>query len=106
MIFSRMPLPLEPVIHLQTGDLRLVEAISLIQEHTSIPIVMPEELTSEEVRDILTTARLLRDGVLQAPGPQAPWSCVPKHLTMRWRPLVPTARWSSAVTSGWLRSGR
>jgi hypothetical protein len=66
VIFSRMPLPLEPVIHLQTGDLRLVEAISLIQEHTSIPIVMPEELTSEDVRDILTTARLLRDGVLKS----------------------------------------
>jgi hypothetical protein len=66
VIFSRMPLPLEPVIHLQTGDLRLVEAISLIQEHTSIPIVMPEELTSEDVRDIVTTARLLRDGVLKS----------------------------------------
>jgi hypothetical protein len=66
VIFSRMPLPPEPVIQLPTSSLRLVEAISLIQEHTSIPIVMPEELTSEEVRDILTTAQLLQDGVLNS----------------------------------------
>jgi hypothetical protein len=57
-------MPPEPVIQLPTGSLCLVEAMSLIQEHTSIPIVMPEELASEEVRDILITARLLRDGVL------------------------------------------
>jgi hypothetical protein len=66
VIFSRMPLPPEPVIQLPTGFLGLVEAISVIQEHTSIPIVMPEELASAEVRDILTTARLLRDGVLNS----------------------------------------
>jgi hypothetical protein len=66
VIFSRMPLPPEPVIQLPTGYLRLVEAMNVFQEHTSIPIVMPEELASEEVRDILTTARLLRDGVLQS----------------------------------------
>jgi hypothetical protein len=64
VVLSRLPMPPEPVIQLPTGSLRLVEAISLIQEHTSIPIVMPEELDSEEVRDILITARLLRDGVL------------------------------------------
>jgi hypothetical protein len=66
VILSRMPMPPEPVIQLPTGYLRLVEAMSLIQEQTSIPIVMPEELASEEVRDILTTARLLRDGVLHS----------------------------------------
>jgi hypothetical protein len=65
-ILSRIPMPPEPVIQLPTGYLRLVEAMSLIQENTSIPIVMPEELASEEVRDILTTARLLRDGVVTA----------------------------------------
>jgi hypothetical protein len=64
VVLSRLPMPPEPVIQLPTGSLRLVEAMSLIQEHTSIPIVMPEELASEEVRDILTTAQLLRDGVL------------------------------------------
>jgi hypothetical protein len=65
-ILSRISMPPEPVIQLPTGYLRLVEAMSLIQEHASIPIVMPEELASEEVRDILTTARLLRDGVLNS----------------------------------------
>jgi hypothetical protein len=64
VVLSRLPMPPEPVIQLPTGSLRLVEAMSLIQEHTSIPIVMPEELAAEEVRDILITARLLRDGVL------------------------------------------
>jgi hypothetical protein len=59
-------MPPEPVIQLPTGSLRLMEALNLIQEHTSIPIVMPEELTPEQVRDILTTARLLRDGVLKS----------------------------------------
>jgi hypothetical protein len=54
------------VLELPTGYLRLMEALSLIQEHTSIPIVMPEELASEQVRDILTTAQLLRDGVLKS----------------------------------------
>jgi hypothetical protein len=66
VILGRIPMPPEPVIQLPAGYLRLVEAMSLIQEHTSIPIVMPEELASEEVRDILTTARLLRDGVLKS----------------------------------------
>ena len=66
VILGRIPMPPEPVIQLPTGYLRLVEAMSLIQEHTSIPIVMPEELASEEVRDILITARLLRDGVLNS----------------------------------------
>jgi hypothetical protein len=66
VILGRIPMPPEPVLQLPTGYLRLVEAMSLIQEHTSIPIVMPEELASEEVRDILTTARLLRDGVLNS----------------------------------------
>ena len=61
-----MPMPPEPLIQLPTSSLHLVEAISLIQEHTSIPIVMPEELTSGEVRDILTTAQLLQDGVLHS----------------------------------------
>jgi hypothetical protein len=65
-ILGRLPMPPQPVIQLPTGYLRLVEAMSLIQEHASIPIVMPEELASEEVRDILTTARLLRDGVLNS----------------------------------------
>jgi hypothetical protein len=65
-IFSQMPLPPESVIQLPTGYLRLVEAMGLIQAHTSIPIVMPEKLASEEERDILTTARLLRDGVLNS----------------------------------------
>jgi hypothetical protein len=64
-IFSRVPLPPTPVIQLPAGYLRLVEAMSVIQEHTSIPIVMPEELVSEEVLDILTTARLLREGVVR-----------------------------------------
>jgi hypothetical protein len=66
VILGRIAMPPEPVIEVPTGYLRLVEAMSLIQEHTSIPIVMPEELASEEVRDILTTARLLRDGVLNS----------------------------------------
>jgi hypothetical protein len=65
-IFSQMPLPPESVIQLPTGYLRLVEAMGLIQEHTSIPIVMPDKLAFEEERDILTTARLLRDGVLNS----------------------------------------
>jgi hypothetical protein len=66
VILGRVPMPPEPVIQLPTGYLHLVEAMSLIQEHTSIPIVMPEELASEEVADILTTARLLREGVLSS----------------------------------------
>jgi hypothetical protein len=65
-ILGRIPMPPEPVIQLPIGYLRLVEALSLIQEHTSIPIVMPEELAPEQVRDILTTAQLLRDGVLKS----------------------------------------
>jgi hypothetical protein len=65
-ILARMAMPPEPVIELLTGSLRLVEAMSLIQEHTSIPIVIPEKLAPEQVRDILTTARLLRDGVLNS----------------------------------------
>jgi hypothetical protein len=64
-IFSRVTLPLQPVIQLPAGFLSLVEAMSVIQEHTSIPIVMPDELASEEVIDILTTERLLRDGVVK-----------------------------------------
>jgi hypothetical protein len=66
VILGRVPLPPEPVIQLPAGHLRLVEAMSVIQEHTSIPIVMPDELASEEVVDILTTARLLRDGVVSS----------------------------------------
>lgn len=65
-ILARMAMPPEPVIELLTGSLRLVAAMSLIQEHTSIPIVIPEKLAPEQVRDILTTARLLRDGVLNS----------------------------------------
>jgi hypothetical protein len=65
-ILGRIPMPPEPVIQLPTGFLRVVEALSLIQEHTSITIGMPEELAPEQVRDILTTARLLRDGVLNS----------------------------------------
>jgi hypothetical protein len=65
-ILARIPMPVEPVIELPTGYLRLVEALSLIQEHTSSPIVMPDKLAPEQVRDILTTARLLRDGVLKS----------------------------------------
>lgn len=65
-IFSRVTLPPTPVFRLPAGYLHLVEAMSVIQEHTSIPIVMPDELASEEVVDILTTARLLRDGVVNS----------------------------------------
>ena len=65
-ILARIAMPQEPVLKLPTGYLRLVEALSLIQEHTSIPIVMPEELAPQQVRDILTTAQLLRDGVLKS----------------------------------------
>jgi hypothetical protein len=65
VIFSRITLPPTPVVQLPAGYLRLVEAMSVVQEHTSIPIVMPEELASEEVLDILTTARLLREGVVK-----------------------------------------
>jgi hypothetical protein len=64
-IFSRVPLPPTPVLQLPAGYLRLVEAMSVVQEHTSIPIVMPDELPSEEVLDILTSARLLQDGVVK-----------------------------------------
>jgi hypothetical protein len=59
-------MPSEPVIQLPASSLRLMEALNLIQDHTSIPIVMPEELTLEQMRDILTTARLLRDGALKS----------------------------------------
>lgn len=65
-ILGRMRLPPTPVFQLPAGYLRLVEAISVIQEHTSIPIVMPDELASEEVADILTSARLLREGVVNS----------------------------------------
>lgn len=65
VIFSRITLPPTPVVQLPAGYLRLVEAMCVVQEHTSIPIVMPEELASEEVLDILTTARLLREGVVK-----------------------------------------
>jgi hypothetical protein len=65
-ILGRMPMPPEPVIQLPTDLLRLVDALNLLQEHTSIPIVMPEELAAEQVRDILATAQLLRDGVLNS----------------------------------------
>jgi hypothetical protein len=64
-IFSRIPLPPTPVLQLPAGYLRLVEAMSVIQDHTSTPIVMPDELTSEEVLDILTSARLLQEGVVK-----------------------------------------
>jgi hypothetical protein len=59
-VFSRMTLPTEAVLQLPAGLLPLLEAMNVIQEHTSIPIVMPDELTSEEAIDILKTARLLR----------------------------------------------
>src|SRR4029453_8032948 len=65
-ILGRIPMPPEPVIQLPTGSLRLMEALNLIQEHTSIPIVMPEQLSPEKGRDILTSARLLRDGGLES----------------------------------------
>jgi hypothetical protein len=65
MVLSRMALPSEPAVQLPAGFLALLEAMSVIQEHTSIPIVMPDKLTSEEVIDILTTERLLRDGVVE-----------------------------------------
>jgi hypothetical protein len=58
-VFSRMALPTEAVFQLPTGFLPLLEAMNVIQEHTSIPIVMPDELMSEEVIDIFKTARLL-----------------------------------------------
>jgi hypothetical protein len=48
VILGRLPMPPEPVIQLPTGYVRLVEAMGLIQEHASIPIVMPEELASDE----------------------------------------------------------
>jgi hypothetical protein len=64
-VFSRMTLPPEAVVQLPAGFVRLLEAMSVIQEHTSIPIVMPDELTSEEAIDIVNTARLLRDGVVE-----------------------------------------
>jgi hypothetical protein len=64
-IFSRIPLPPTPVVQLPAASLRLVEAMSVIQDHTSIPIVMPDELASEEVLDILRAARLLREGVVE-----------------------------------------
>jgi hypothetical protein len=66
VILGRVPMPPEPVIQLPAGFMPLMEAMSVIQEHTSIPIAMPEELASEDVADILTTARLLRDGVLNS----------------------------------------
>lgn len=86
-ILGRIPMPSEPVIQLPASSLRLMEALNLIQDHTSIPIVMPEELTLEQMRDILTTARLLRDGALKStwttgalvfrPGaPDAAWEAV------------------------------
>jgi len=65
-IFSRMTLPPTSVFRLPAGFLGLVEAMSVIQEHTSIPIVMPGDLPPEEVMDILTTARLLRNGVVNS----------------------------------------
>lgn len=64
-VFSRMVLPSKAVVQLPAGFLPLLEAMNLIQEHTSIPIVMPDELTSEEAIDIFNTARLLRDGVVE-----------------------------------------
>jgi hypothetical protein len=64
-VFSRMVLPSEAVVQLPAGFLPLLEAMNVIQEHTSIPIVMPDELTSEEAIDIFNTARLLRDGVVE-----------------------------------------
>ena len=65
-ILARIAMPQEPVLELPTGYLRLVEALNLFQEHISIPIVMPEELAPEQVRDILTTAQLLREGALKS----------------------------------------
>jgi hypothetical protein len=65
VILSRIPLPQTPVLQLPAGYLRLVEAMSVIQEHTSIPIVTPDELSSEEVLDILMSARLLQEGVVK-----------------------------------------
>jgi hypothetical protein len=65
VIFSRIPLPPTPVVRLPDVYLRLVEAMSVIQDHTSLLIVMPDELPSEEVLDILTTAQLLQDGVVK-----------------------------------------
>ena len=65
VIFSRIPLPPTPALQLPPGYLRLVEAMSVIQEQTSIPIVMPDELSSEEVLDILTSVRLLQEGVVE-----------------------------------------
>jgi hypothetical protein len=64
VILGRMRLPPTPVFQLPVGYLRLVEAMSVIQEHTSIPIVMPNELASDEEADILASARLLREGVV------------------------------------------
>lgn len=50
-VFSRMTLPPEAAVQLPDGFLSLLEAMNIIQEHTSIPIVMPNELTPEEAID-------------------------------------------------------
>jgi hypothetical protein len=77
-ILGRMGLPLMPVFQFPAGYLRLVEAMSVIQEHTSIPIVTPDELALEEVADILTTARLLREGVVNATWTTGTFVLVPE----------------------------
>jgi hypothetical protein len=59
-VFSRMTLPPKAIFQLPAGFLPLLEAMNAIQEHTSIPIVMPDELALEDAIDILNTARLLR----------------------------------------------
>jgi hypothetical protein len=64
-VFSRVTLSSEAVVQLPVGFLPLLEAMNAIQEHTSIPIVMPDELTSEEAIDISKTARLLQEGAVK-----------------------------------------
>jgi hypothetical protein len=63
--YVRVALPDEPVLQLPPVVLSLVEAMSVLQDYTSAPIVMPEELTNGEVLDILTSAELVEDGVVE-----------------------------------------
>jgi hypothetical protein len=105
-IFSRIRLPPESVIQLPTGYLRLVEAMGFIQKHTSIPIVMPEKLASEEERDILTSARLLRDGVLNSTWTTGALVLRPEAPDDVLEAIGSAGALFMAVMSGWSPSGR
>jgi hypothetical protein len=48
------------------GTVRLLEALGSIQQHTPLPIVLPETLSAEELAEVAFVAKLLQEGAVTA----------------------------------------